>query len=149
MKWSEHLPFIHLDPGSGVPIYRQIVDQVLAYAASGVLQPGDQLPSIRVLARAVGVNPTTVVKAYSELEHAGAIERLHGRGAFLVETTSEGAPSAARTMLLPLARRLAVDAARHNVSPEQVRRIVEEALAEIERAGVDAAEPGREEGETD
>ncbi len=144
MTWPAHLPYIHLDPGSGVPIYRQIVDQVQAYAAAGVLRPGDQLPSIRVLAHAVGVNPTTVVKAYTELEHAGAIERQHGRGVFLAGPVTVDPPSAARAMLLPLARRLAVDAARLGVPAGQVRAILDEALAELERAAAEIEEAASE-----
>jgi GntR family transcriptional regulator len=71
---------------SGVPVYRQLMDQIRHYVASGVLAPGDQLPSIRELARFLAVNPTTIVKAYGELAHDGVIEIRHGRGAFVAES---------------------------------------------------------------
>jgi GntR family transcriptional regulator len=68
---------------SGMPLYLQIVDQVKAAAASGALQPGEALPSIRPLAEELRVNRNTVAKAYSELESRGVIETLPGKGCFL------------------------------------------------------------------
>ena len=73
---------------SGMPIYLQIVDQIKAAAASGALQPGEALPSIRPLAEELRVNRNTVAKAYSELESQGIIETLPGRGCFLKENHS-------------------------------------------------------------
>ena len=68
-----------VDPHSGVPVYRQILEQVKFHVASGVLRPGDELPSTRQLAAKLGVNPMTVSKAYSLLEHDGVLERSPGR----------------------------------------------------------------------
>ncbi len=76
---------LQIDPHSGVPVYRQIMDQIKYCGASGLLKPNSQLPSIRELALALSINPTTVVKAYSELEHEGVIEMRHGKGAFLAD----------------------------------------------------------------
>ena len=76
---------IQIDPHSGIPVYRQVMDQVKYYAASGTLKVGAQLPSIRELSKALSVNPTTVVKAYTELQHEGVIEMKQGKGAFLAE----------------------------------------------------------------
>jgi GntR family transcriptional regulator len=69
-----------LNPNSGVPIYRQIVDQVLALAAGGRLREGDLLPSVRQVAREAAVNPMTVSKAYSRLEAEGVVRRVRGQG---------------------------------------------------------------------
>ena len=60
-----------INPTSGVPIYRQIVDQVLAMVAGGTLRQGDLLPSVRQVAQGASVNPMTVSKAYSRLETEG------------------------------------------------------------------------------
>ena len=68
---------------SGKPSYLQLVDQVKAAAASGALQPGEALPSIRPLAEELRLNRNTVAKAYSELESQGVIETLPGKGSFL------------------------------------------------------------------
>jgi len=67
-------------PSSGVPIYRQIMDQVAVLVASGRIEPGDFLPSVRQMAADLEVNPMTVSKAYSQLELAGTVERIRGQG---------------------------------------------------------------------
>jgi GntR family transcriptional regulator len=68
-----------LDPHSGIPIYRQLVEQVRRLVASGQLRAGAELPSVRELALAHAVNPMTVSKAYSLLEAEGLLERNRGR----------------------------------------------------------------------
>ncbi len=77
--------FLRIDPGSGVPIYRQIMDGVRYSVASSQIGRGDRLPSVRELATTLGVNPTTIQKAYSELEHLGVIETRRGQGTFVKE----------------------------------------------------------------
>lgn len=72
-----------LNPQSGVPIYRQIQDQILHGIASGQLGPGEQLPTIRSLAVELSVNPNTVIKAYMELERAGVVTTEQGSGTFI------------------------------------------------------------------
>jgi GntR family transcriptional regulator len=68
---------------SGVPIYRQIQDQIRFGIASGQLTPGEQLPTVRGLAVELGVNPNTVIKAYTELEHLGVLTTEQGTGTFI------------------------------------------------------------------
>jgi GntR family transcriptional regulator len=79
---------IQLNFKSGKPVYLQVVDQVKAAAASGVLRTGEPLPSIRPLAEQLRVNRNTVAKAYTELEGQGVIETIAGRGCFLKENHS-------------------------------------------------------------
>ena len=69
-----------IKPGSGMPIYRQVVDQVNRLVASGALKPGDELPSVRQVAGHFEVNPMTISKAYSLLEAVGVLERVRGKG---------------------------------------------------------------------
>lgn len=69
---------LRLDRQSGIPVYRQIQDQVRFLATSGVLAPGEALPSTRSLAAALGLNPMTVSKAYAQLEREGVLERRPG-----------------------------------------------------------------------
>ena len=73
----------HLDLHTGVPVYRQIVDQVRGAVASGALNSGDQLPTVRQLAVDLEVNPNTIVRAYRELEYDGLIETHQGTGTFI------------------------------------------------------------------
>jgi GntR family transcriptional regulator len=84
---------LSINLSDGLPIYRQIANQVRYMVASGVLCPGEELPSIRTLALRLKVTPNTVVKAYGELESAGVIEKRHGAGTFVTDSR------------LPLARR--------------------------------------------
>jgi len=70
---------IVVDPHSGVPVYRQLMDQIRFHIASGLLKPGDELPSTRALSTELGVNPMTVSKAYSFLEREAVVERRAGR----------------------------------------------------------------------
>jgi GntR family transcriptional regulator len=74
---------VRLDPRSGVPFYRQIMDQVMGGVAAGALAGGDQLPTVRQLAVDLAVNPNTVVRAYRELEIRGALETQQGTGTFV------------------------------------------------------------------
>lgn len=73
----------HLDMHSGVPVYRQIVDQVRGAVAAGNLLAGDQLPTVRQLAVDLEINPNTVVRAYRELEYDGLLETHQGTGTFI------------------------------------------------------------------
>ena len=72
-----------LDLHSGVPVYRQIIDQVRGGLASGALIAGDQLPTVRQLAVDLAINPNTVVRAYRELELGGLLETHQGTGTFI------------------------------------------------------------------
>jgi GntR family transcriptional regulator len=74
---------ILLDLHSGVPVYRQVIDQVRGGIASGSLTPGDQLPTVRQLAVDLAINPNTVVRAYRELELGGLLETHQGTGTFI------------------------------------------------------------------
>lgn len=72
-----------LDLGSGVPAYRQIIDQVTGGIAAGTLASGDQLPTVRQVAVDLSINPNTVMRAYRELEIRGVLESLQGTGTFI------------------------------------------------------------------
>ena len=74
---------LKLDLHSGVPVYRQIIDQVRGGMASGTLASGDQLPTVRQLAVDLAINPNTVMRAYRELELGGMLETHQGTGTFI------------------------------------------------------------------
>ncbi len=73
----------YLLPGSGIPIYKQIIKQIKHAAAGGLLSQGEQLPSVRELSESLTINPNTVSKAYQELEREGIINIIHGVGTFV------------------------------------------------------------------
>jgi GntR family transcriptional regulator len=72
-----------LDPSAGQPLYLQLIQQVRHAIETGVLQPGDPLPALRVLAQELVMSPNTVVKAYDELDRDGWIDIRHGSGAYV------------------------------------------------------------------
>lgn len=72
-----------LDLDSGVPVYRQIIDKVMAGIAAGTLAGGEQLPTVRQLAVDLAINPNTVIRAYRELEIRGVLETQQGTGTFI------------------------------------------------------------------
>lgn len=78
-----------LDLHSGVPVYRQLVDQVRAGMASGSLAAGDRLPTVRQLAVDLAINPNTVMRAYRELELTGLLETHQGTGSFISDKKIE------------------------------------------------------------
>ena len=115
-----------IDPRSGLPVYRQLMDQIKYYVASGALRAGDQLPSIRDLAVRASVNPTTVVKCYTELQHEGVVEMKHGKGAFVASSTSELSDLERRKLVAQLAQQFVVEAKQLGASKEMVEDVVRE-----------------------
>ena len=76
---------LQIDFRSGLPIYTQIVNQVQAQVAGGILQPGDQLPTVRALAQELRVNFNTVARAYRILDETRIISTQQGRGTYITE----------------------------------------------------------------
>lgn len=101
---------IVVDPGSGVPVYRQIIDQIRFQTSSGRLKPGDELPSTRALSANLGVNPMTVSKAYAFLEQEGVLLRRPGLPLVVADlsadTLAAGRRARLREDLLPVITRL-------------------------------------------
>lgn len=122
---SELLPFA-VQPSSGVPIYRQIVEQVEALVVGGALEPGDTLPSVRAVAGELAINPMTVSKAYSLLEAAGVVRRLRGRGMEVCERPI--AHERPEESLRPVADELAARARQLGLNQTQVLGVVREAF---------------------
>jgi len=117
---------------SGKPAYLQIVDQVKAAAASGALQPGEALPSIRPLAEELRLNRNTVAKAYSELESQGVIETLPGRGCFLKENHSPLRKEIRRKLLIEEIDQAIVMAHHLQVSGAEFLKLIQERMEALE-----------------
>jgi GntR family transcriptional regulator len=81
-----------LDTRSGVPTYLQLVQQVRRAVRLGVLQPGDQLPTVKDVVGRLAINPNTVLKAYRQLDHEGLVEGLRGQGTFVSRDLAAAAP---------------------------------------------------------
>jgi len=94
----------HIDRSSSVPAYAQLVRQVREGLRIGTLQPGDQLPTVRSVVTACTVNPTTVLKAYRELELSGLVEARQGAGTFVSGTLGHADPHVMARLRSGLAR---------------------------------------------
>src|SRR5215475_3291113 len=108
-----------LDHGSGVPTYLQLVQQVEHALRLGLLGPGDQLPTVRVMVESLAINPNTVMKAYRELEHRGLARGRPGQGTFIKARLQRVSPAEQAV----LARRLAAwmqDAVRAGLDEESI-----------------------------
>lgn len=124
---------LELHPSSGVPLYRQLQDQLAALIASGRLAAGEMLPSVRQLAADLQVNMMTVSKVYGRLEAEGLIERLRGTGMRVREQASGLDTSRRQQELRDLAEQLIVRGRQLRLSREQILSVVREAWAD--RAG--------------
>jgi GntR family transcriptional regulator len=86
MTSTARAPFrFKLDPHSGVPVYRQLIDQVQGGLAAATLAGGNQLPTVRQVAVELAINPNTVLRAYRELEIRGVLDSQQGTGTFIAE----------------------------------------------------------------
>lgn len=122
---------------SAKPVYLQLVDQVKAAAASGALQAGESLPSIRPLSEELRVNRNTVAKAYTQLEADGVIETRQGRGCFLKQTASPLRKDARRRLLTGAVDEAVVQAHHLQVPRSEFLDLVRErldALADRQKA---------------
>ena len=96
----------YLEADSGVPAYLQLARQVEHSIRLGRLRAGDQLPSVRDVVSALGINPNTVVKAYREMESRHLVDTRQGRGTFVADLAAEGGRTAPATISAALAREL-------------------------------------------
>ena len=124
---------LQIDFKSGKPVYLQVVDQIRYAAASGVLRPGEPLPSIRPLAEELRVNRNTIAKAYGELESQGVIETLPGKGCFLKENNSPFTKGVRQKLLLTEIDEAVVMAHHLQVGREDFLATVKERLDHFER----------------
>ena len=122
---------LHIDFRSGLPIYTQIVNQVQAQAAGGVLKPGDQLPTVRALAEDLRVNFNTVARAYRILDEARIISTQQGRGTYITEIPPPAVTARLRReSLQALTRSFIVEAMRLEFSKDEISEMVNAQLKE-------------------
>jgi len=129
----------------GVPIYRQIVNQVKYLVASGLLRPGEELPPIRTLALQLKVTPNTIVKAYGDLEISGVIQKRQGSGTFVSEGRPQ--PVALRERRRVIEQRidaLLAEAHQLNFTTDDILRMVRERKATMDETGAEPAELKKE-----
>jgi GntR family transcriptional regulator len=124
----------HVSPGDELPIYRQIMRQVIDAVASARIRAGEKLPSHRDLSQQLVVAPLTVKKAYDELERDGYIETVRGQGTFVSARASELTEAARLERLRPSAQRLLHEATLLKLSLTRVKRLLDEEYEQLGRS---------------
>jgi GntR family transcriptional regulator len=126
---------VKLDARSGVPVYRQIIDQVLGGIAAGSLKAGDQLPTVRQLAVDLAINPNTVVRAYRELEIREILATQQGTGTFITEKKPQPDDLERRRRLSQLAGELLARAGAEGITLQELIDYFNELQNEQNRRG--------------
>ena len=133
--------FLRIEKGSAVPISRQIAHQIGTLCAAGSLAPGDRLPSVRELARDLGVNQNTILRVYERLCGDGLLEMRQGQGTFVALAARANASPGQRARLIEELRQLARQGISLGLSTEEFHDLVSIALEELEtQAAADHAE---------
>jgi GntR family transcriptional regulator len=122
-----------LDLHTGVPVYRQLIDQVRAGIASGSLNAGNQLPTVRQLAVDLEINPNTVMRAYRELELGGLLETHQGTGTFISDRKPEKKTGERERQLGQMAGEFAARAGAAGFTVEELIERLEELLPRSSR----------------
>jgi GntR family transcriptional regulator len=118
---------LRIEKGSAVPISRQIADQIASLCASGGVQPGERLPSVRELARELAVNQNTVLRVYERLSGEGLLEMRHGQGTFVASRSSKHRLAGHRARLIDELRQIAQQAAGLGLSSDELHELLAEA----------------------
>jgi GntR family transcriptional regulator len=124
--------FRSINTGSTTPIYKQITDQVRLAVATGKLNVGDQLPSVRAMAEELVVNPNTVSRAYTDLAHEGLIESRAGRGMFITRKRKMFTREEGRRRLEPLMEGLIGEAMVLDFTLSELREAFEKKLSQCQ-----------------
>ena len=128
---------LHISASSGVPVYLQLEHQIKQAVASGLLQPGDPLPSTRRTAADLRINPNTVARAFQNLEREGVIRTVPGGGTFVASLASL-APGLLKAEKLrrvrPIAEQLAVEASQLQLAPTDLHKLLDAALNDLAKS---------------
>lgn len=122
--------FSRIDPRSPTPLYAQIAERVRVAVASGELDAGAALPSVRALATTLRVNPATVVQAYRDLERDGLVEMRQGAGTFITALGQDARARERSNAARRLLRAMLADAARQGLSHADIRAAMDHELPE-------------------
>jgi GntR family transcriptional regulator len=119
-----------IHPQSGIPIYRQVIDQVRSLIVSGRLKPGELVPSVRLLAQQLAVNPMTISKAYTRLELEGWLEHDRGVGMRVGATGIQPSVKERKEQLRPLIEQLLLQANQLNLTRDQIMQLIDQLIKE-------------------
>ena len=122
-----------VDPSSGLAIYDQVVRQVKFAVAGQAIRTGELVPSVRELARELAINPNTVARAYRQLQDEGVLEPVRGTGLAVAAGAAKHCRSERVKLIRERLREVLLEARHSGLDADQLRRLVENELAAIER----------------
>lgn len=125
---------IELSVRDGVPIYRQVFNQIRYQIIAGQMQVGDELPPIRVLAEQLSITPNTVVKAYDALEVEGLVVKRQGSGTFVADVMSPLKKSEQRKLIIQRADALLTEAKQLGFSYEELLELLCKRQAQLDKS---------------
>ena len=134
---------IEIDPGGDRPIYAQIVDRVKYGVASGVVRPGDLVPSVRELSRRLVVNPNTVARAYRELQQQGVLETVRGTGLQVAGVAPSQCVEERRALVRARLRAALEEARRSELPSGEIETVLRQLWDEIFTSPNDGQTSGR------
>jgi GntR family transcriptional regulator len=126
--------FLRIEKGSAVPISRQIAEQIATLCASGSLELGERLPSVRELARELAVNQNTILRVYERLVGEGLLEMRHGQGTFVGPRAKRGQLAIHRERLVDELRQIARQAVGLGLSTDELHELLAEAAGGVEQS---------------
>jgi GntR family transcriptional regulator len=129
--------FFDVDPSNGVPIYEQVVRQVVYAVASEALRAGDLVPSVRELARELTINPNTVARAYRQLQDDGVLDSVRGTGLAISAGALERCREARVKLIQKRLQQLLVEARQSRLDPGVFRGLIEVELSTMHREEVE------------
>jgi GntR family transcriptional regulator len=129
--------FFRIESSNGLAIYEQIVRQVKFAVAGDALQAGDLVPSVRELSRDLAVNPNTVARAYRELQVDGVLAPLRGTGLEITPHAAKHCAAERVNLIRERLRSVLVEARRSRLELDEIRTIVDDELARVEKSAVD------------
>jgi len=118
--------FLNLNPQSGLPLYRQMVQQLRERIASGQLETGEKLPSVRELSAELHINPLTVAKVYQLLERDDLVEFRRGQGTFVAAGRKQLSRAEQEKLIRPALEQLVSEAAHLGLSESQLQQLIRE-----------------------
>jgi GntR family transcriptional regulator len=129
--------FFRIESSNGLAIYEQIVRQVKFAVAGDALQAGDMVPSVRELSRDLAVNPNTVARAYRELQVEGVLAPVRGTGLEITAHAAKHCAAERVSLIRERLRSVLLEARRSRLDLDEIRSLVDEEVARLEKAGPD------------
>ena len=124
---------LNIEPNNGMPIFEQVIRQIKFAVAEGTLVPGQLLPSVRLLAKKLAVNPNTIQRAYQELQTEEVLESLRGRGIAVCAGAKRRCVSDRQTLLGERLTAVVEEAIRGGLEPDRLREMFDKAIKHATR----------------